>query len=193
MSKIAINMNLLSRLGTILVRVLILFPGFLAAGYFLDGILGHQGFAWKQPSFFWYLCGIQGIWGILCLIPYPDFLFRKKIKIIFLLLVSFCVAHQLWRTWLPSYYASPELKNYPQYVKDFETAKHHNKNDDFYTSQPMGDKTLWLVQYPDFYEFDGIIIMSLYSFGPIILFFIRNYQVRRNFTWKETIHKITSR
>ena len=186
-------MNLLSRLGTILVRVLIFYPGFISAAYFLDDILGHPGLVWKQPNFFWYSDGVPGILSILCLIPYPDFLFRKKIKIIFLFLIIFCTVYSLWRIWLPSYYASSQLKNYPQYLKQFEEAKHHDKNDGFFQDQDENGITLWWVQYPDFYEFDGIIIMSLYSFGPIILFFIRNYQVQRNFTWKEAIHKITSR
>jgi hypothetical protein len=94
---------------------------------------------------------------------------------------------------MPTYYASSQLKNYPQYVKDFEEAKHHSKYDGFYNSQDEKGITLWLVQYPDFYDWEGITFMTLYSFGPLALFFIRDYQVRRGFTWKEAINRITSR
>jgi hypothetical protein len=186
-------MNLLSRILVIFVRVLIFLPAFFSTGYFLSNLSGRLGLAWQQPSFFWHFFGIQGICGILCLIPYPNFLFTKKIKIFFLLLIVVCTVLQLWRTWLPSYYSSSQLNDYPQYVKDFEEAKHHSKNDGFYTSQEENGITLWQVQYPDFYEWEGIVFMTIFSFGPLTLFFIRDYQVRCGFTWKEAINKITSR
>jgi hypothetical protein len=176
-------MNLLSRLGIILIRILIFFPAFISLEC-LDDILSRLGLAWRQPSFFWYLYGVQGIWGILCLMPYPDFLFRKKVKVFFLLLILICIANLLWRAWLPSYYASSQLKNYPEYVKSFNEAKQYPKNDGYYNSQDENGITLWLVQRPDFYERDVIIFWSVCFFAPIALFLIRDYQARRGFTWK---------
>jgi hypothetical protein len=165
-------MNLLSRLGIILVRILIFYPALI--------------------SNFWYLYAIQGIWGILCLMPYPDFLFRKKIKKFFLLLIFICVANVLWRIWVPSYYTSSQLKNYPEAVKNFDEAKQKPRSFGYSFEEENGT-TLWWIQMPDYYEWQLLIVQTLASLGPFALFFIRDYQVRHGFTWKEAINKITSR
>ena len=172
-------MNILSRIVTILIRVLIFIPGFYSAGALLD-----SGLMYRQPSFFWYLYGIQGVWGILCLIPYPNFLFSKKVRFFFLAVILICGVHEILGFWMPSSYSSSQLKNYPQYVKDFNAAKQHPKNDGFYSNQNEGGIILWEVQKPDYYETGGLISLTAFSFGPIALFFIRAYQIRRGFTWK---------
>jgi hypothetical protein len=185
---VAKNLNLLSRIVTILIRVLIFIPGFYSAGALSD-----SGLMYRQPSFFWYLYGIQGVWGILCLMPYPNFLFSKKVKFFFLAVILICSVHEIWRFWMPSSYSSSQLKNYPQYVKDFNEAKQYPTNNGFYTDQNEKGVILWSVQKPDYYEIGDLFLLTAFSFGPIALFFIRNYQIRRGFTWKEAINRITAR
>ena len=126
--------------------------------------------------------------------PYPDFLFRKKIKKFFLLLIFICVANVLWRIWVPSYYTSSQLKNYPEAVKNFDEAKQKPRSFGYSFEEENGT-TLWWIQMPDqdYYEWQLLIVQTLASLGPFALFFIRDYQVRHGFTWKEAINKITSR
>jgi hypothetical protein len=116
--------------------------------------------------------------------PYPNFLFNKKVRFFFLAVILICGVHEIWRFWMSSSYSSSQLKNYPQYVKDFNEAKQQSKNDGFCTFRDENGITLWLVQKPDYYEMGGLVLETAFSFGPIALFFIRVYQIRRGFTWK---------
>ena len=178
------TMNLISRIAAVFVRLLIFIPAYSVVATVLDDLLGHPGYAWRQPSFFWYLYGLQIVLGILCLMPYPNFLFRKAIKMFFILLILICAVHGLCRVWLPSYYASSQLKNYPEYVKSFDEAKQYPKNDGFYTSQAEHGVTLWWAQRPDYYEWQILVFQTIFCLGPLALFFIRVYQIRHGFTWK---------
>jgi len=138
----------------------------------------------KPFGFFWQLYGVQGLFGVLCLAPYPDILFRKKICAFFLILIIICVGSQLRRQWFPVYYDSPQLVNYPQYMKDFEEAKQHSENDGYCTYRKENGEMLWYVQKPDYYEGGFLAIQTLIALAPLALFFIRVYQVRYGFTWK---------
>ena len=102
----------------------------------------------------------------------------------FILIILVCAVHGLCRVWLPSYYTSSQLKNYPQSLKNFEETRQHLKNDGFFNDEEENGVMLWLVNRPDYYELGILVFQTTFCLGPLVLFFIRVYQIRRSFTWK---------
>ncbi len=80
--------------------------------------------SWWTPSIrFWYFPLISGLFGFLCIVPYPRALFKRTAKPFFLGFILVVFAFRLRYQFFPFHYAAPELANHPGYQADFEAAK----------------------------------------------------------------------
>jgi hypothetical protein len=140
--------------------------------------------SWFAPmSRFWYLPLFTGLFALLCIIPYPGALFRKVTKPVVLSVVLLVCAFKLRHEFLPFHYAAPELASYPAYVAEFEAAKKEPNGLGFSSQRKEGGKMLWVVNKAN-YTTQNIVIMGSFCLVPVVLFLLRNYEVRRGITWR---------
>src|SRR5712691_4762699 len=118
------------KLITVVVRITVLFPGAMLMLRSLNARL--RPAAWIEPvAAVWYLPAFNALFAMLCLMPYCSFLFRPKVRPVFLAIILLATALSLRYSLLPFHYASPQLAAYPQFNAEFETAKAHPNGDGF--------------------------------------------------------------
>jgi hypothetical protein len=140
--------------------------------------------SWFTPmSRFWYLPLLNGLFAILCLLPYFDTLFRKAVKPVFLSVILLTCAFKLRHEFLPFHYAAPELASHPAYLREFEEAKKLPNGLGFSSQRTEGDKMLWIVNKAN-YSTQNVVISGSFYLVPLFLFLLRSYEVRRGITWR---------
>lgn len=143
-----------------------------------------QPTTWFTPmSRFWYLPVFSGLFALLCILPYPDALFRRAAKPLFLGVILLACAFKLRHEFLPFHYAAPELASNPTYVAEFEAAKKEPNGLGFSSQREEDGRMLWIVRKAD-YTTENVVIMGSFFLMPLILFLLRNHEVRRGITWR---------
>jgi hypothetical protein len=162
----------------IFVRILIIIPAMAV----MFGALGDINILWRQPSFYIYCYGSSVILAIICFVPYFKLFFVKNVKLILFLILLLLAMTNIWRILLPSYYVSSQLKNYPIKEEAYKQAIQDSKTNLFFLYQEDRDDNgmvLWWVQKPNYHEWPLLGIYTVFSLGPLLLFFIRSYQLRK--------------
>lgn len=140
--------------------------------------------SWFTPmSRFWYLPLLSGLFALLCILPYPNAVFRKATKPLVLGVILLVCAFKLRHEFLPFHYAAPGLANHPAYVAEFEAAKREVNGLGFSAQRKEGGNMLWIVHKANFTT-QNIILMGSFSLVPLFLFLLRGYEVRRGINWR---------
>lgn len=162
------------RIAYVLVRVVIFIPSVIRVLTSLNAFSGSTN--WIRPvASLWYLPAFSGLLGILSLMPYCDFLFRRSTRAMFLAVIvaTSCIALRF--AIFPYYYASDAVFRNPQHLKEFQAAQ--LEVDGFRSERTENGVTIWHVSKP-IYEVMDLIPAVGFSIAPLILFFLRQYELK---------------
>lgn len=176
------RIGIVTKLAGAALRIAVVAPSLMGLFGAVESV--YRPSSWFTPmSRFWYLPLFSGLFALLCILPYPGALFKKSIKPLFLSVVLFPCGFKLRHQFLPFHYAAPELANYPAFVAEFEAAKRAPNGLGFSSQREEGGKMLWIVHKAD-YTTQSIALLGSFSFVPVFLFLLRNYEVHRGITWR---------
>ncbi|MCO5053101.1 MAG: hypothetical protein M9920_12450 [Verrucomicrobiae bacterium] len=174
--------GIVTKLVGTLLRVVVLSPALMILGAAIESV--YRPSLWITPmSRFWYLPLFSGLFALLCILPYPDILFKRAVKPLVLGVILLVCAFKLRHEFLPFHYAAPELANHPAYVAEFEAAKKEPNGLGFSSERKEGGRLLWIVNKAN-YTPQNIVIMGSFCLVPLILFLLRNHEVCRGITWR---------
>jgi hypothetical protein len=163
-------------------RVLAFAPAVMRIGASLDAF--YVPTAWLSPlSKFWYFPVFNGIFAVLCIMPYPDLLFRRRWKFAFLTLVVLVCGFMLRHEFLPFHYATPKVMNNPELRQDFEQSMDQPLGRGYKSSWTEGRETLWVVRKPELSASNILLFGAFYSV-PLALFVLRAYEVERGISFR---------
>src|ERR1051326_2104500 len=125
------------RISALAVRAIVLAPALLRLTHTLEAFSNPA--AWLRPmKTFWYFPAINGVFSLLCLLPYPTVLFTKPLVRVVLLSLQVTILALLLRfEFLPFHYAAPDLQQYPEYAQEFQKAAQHKTGTGFQSEREI--------------------------------------------------------
>ncbi|HEX7655301.1 MAG TPA: hypothetical protein VF607_17455 [Verrucomicrobiae bacterium] len=179
-----LTINLASGAAIICIRALAFIPAYFAVAFVLDKIISGKLILYSMPSMIWVMCYAQFALGILCLMPYPKFLFRNNTKSYFIAVIVASVGFGFYYAWMPIYYRSPQLISHTEALRRFENAKLNQSYNGYSSSDTENGVLLWWVEKPN-YDWFALGTQTFFASAPLLLFCIRNYQVKNGFSWRD--------
>jgi hypothetical protein len=177
----------LIKIVLIILRILSAYPAGLAINNFFDGFFHKMTDVEPLPVGLLFAL-VNGIFGVLCLMPYPRFLFHGKVRFLFLVVILLTTIVWIRFSIFSYHYSSPQIEDYPEIKQEFEALKDRPNGDGFFSEHKENGITLWQIRNAD-HSIEGLITALILALVPLSIFSIRSYEVKRGITWRNFLCK----